>query len=134
MVAGQRIRGEGVHRRRSPDGPRRHAVRVLLSDAEIEELKRRATAGRVSVARYLVDGALGRPDTPTERRVRTAELARVERLLRGLATNVNQLAMVANATGKLPLATAPALTELTAVREAVLAIARAAGCVEVPDS
>jgi len=85
------------------------------------------------VARYLVDAALGRPDTPTERRVRTAELARVERLLRGLATNVNQLATVANATGKLPLATAPALAELAAVKEAVLAIARAAGCVEVPD-
>jgi hypothetical protein len=126
-MAAERIRGDGVHRRRAGDGPRRHEVRVRLSAAENRELRRRATEGKVSLSRYLVEGALDRPATATERRVRKAELHRVDRLIGGIATNIDQLARVANATGQVPAETGEALDELKRLTAAVETIAAGAG-------
>jgi hypothetical protein len=123
-MAAERIRGEGVHRRRATDGPRRHEVRVRLSDAENRELRRRATEGRVSLSRYLVDGVLDRPATATERRMRKAELHRVHRLIAGMATNIHQLV---NPTAEIPAETRAALVDLRRLTAAVEAIAVAAG-------
>jgi len=130
----ERTRGDGVNRRRAPDGRRRHSVRVLLSDGEAQELRRRAIEGNVSVARYLVDAALERLDTPTERRVRMAELDRMERLIRRVAASIDLLAKVADASGKLPAETTAALGDLSAIRQAVWSVARAAGCVDEVDA
>ena len=126
-MAAERIRGDGVHRRRATDGPRRLEVRVRLSAAENRELRRRATEGKVSLSRYLVESALDRPATATERRVRKAELHHVDRLIGGMATNISQLARVANATAQVPAETAEALDELKRLTVAVETIAQAAG-------
>jgi uncharacterized protein YfaA (DUF2138 family) len=126
-MAAERIRGDGVHRRRATDGPRRHEVRVRLSAAENRELRRRATEGKVSLSRYLVESALDRPATATERRVRKSELHHVDRLIAGLATNISQLARVAHATAQVPAETAEALDELKRLTVAVETIAAGAG-------
>jgi len=122
-VAGERMRGEGVHWRRAPGGARRFRVEVLLSQDERGELARRASTTRVSVARYLVDAALDRPETPAQRRVRKAELHHVDRLIAGLATDIKELATVDNATGT----TSQALGLLERLTAAVEAIAEGAG-------
>jgi hypothetical protein len=99
----------------------------LLSDDERRELKHRATSSKVSLSRYLVEAALDRPQTPAERRLRKAELHRVGRLIGGMAKNINQLARVAHATGKIPAETGEALDELKRLTVAVEAIAEEAG-------
>jgi len=126
-MTAERIRGEGVHRRRATDGPRRHEVRVRLSDAENRELRRRATEGRVSLSRYLVDGVLDRPATATERRMRKAELHRVHRLIAGMATHIHQLSKLADPAAEIPPETSVALVDLRRLTAAVEAIAVAAG-------
>jgi hypothetical protein len=118
-VASERIRGEGVHRRRAPDGPRRQRVEVLLSPAEATELKRRAARSGVSLARYLIGAALDPLDTPAERHMRSVELLAVHRMLRGIGTNINQLAKIGNAHGFVPAGTTDALAALRSISERV---------------
>jgi len=74
--------------------------------------------GRVT-ARYLIDAALDRPDTISERRAWAKEVERAERVMRTVATNVNQLARLARSTGRIPEGTGETLT---AVREASAAL------------
>jgi len=126
-VAGERIRGEGVHRRRAPGGARRWRVEVLLSQDERRELGQRAGAAKVSLARYLVDAALERPQTPSERRVRKAELHHTDRLIAGMAADIKQLANGADSTAGIPAATSEALAVLRRLTAAVEAIAEGAG-------
>jgi len=98
-----------------------------VDETERAELERRAGAAGVSVGRYAIEAALDRADTPAERRVRSAELFAVQRMIRGMATNINQLARVANTNGAVPAAVATALAALDALRSDVEVIARAAG-------
>ncbi len=75
--------GAGTPRRtRSLDGPRRHRVTLLASDAELAELTRRAQRAGVSVARYVAAAALERAETVSERRVWATEISRAERVMR----------------------------------------------------
>jgi hypothetical protein len=70
----------------------------------------------------LADAAFDRPDTPAERHVRSAELLAVQRTLRGIGINMNQLAKVANARGFVPSHTANDLAELRTILERVEAV------------
>jgi len=100
MTHDGRQRGEGVNR---PWAPGRHSrVEATLSSDEAGELARRARAAGVSRARYLIDAALDRPDTISERRAWAIEVERAERVMRTVATNVNQLARLARSTGRIP--------------------------------
>jgi hypothetical protein len=59
--------------------------------------------------------------------MRKAELHRVDRLIAGMATDLHQLAKLADATGKIPAETSDALVDLRRLIAAVEAIAVAAG-------
>ena len=82
---------------------RRRIVQVRLDDVEAEELARRAAGAGVSGPRYLVEAALlGGRQTVSERRAVLAAFMVAKRQVSGAATNLNQLARVANSTGKVP--------------------------------
>lgn len=114
---GRRITGAstGATRLRRAQGGRRHVVTVRLTDAEYEVISARAAALRISRQRLMVEAATAprQPPRPagagpfygapaSERRAMADELVGVRRLVAGLATNINQLAKVANATGTVP--------------------------------
>ncbi len=125
MTPGGRQRGEGVNR---PWAPGRHLrVEATLSADEADELARRARAAGVSRARYLIGAALDRPDTISERRAWAGEVERAERVMRTVATNVNQLARLARSTGRIPEGTGETLTAVREASAALMAMARAAG-------
>jgi len=91
--------------------PFTHGVRVTVE--EEAQLVRLAEEQHVSVPRLLVESALSRAgDTPSARRKAMADLFAMRRQLAGLATNVNQLAKVANTEGQVPVGTAAALTAI----------------------
>jgi len=125
VAFGERLRGEGVNRPRLAG--RHLRVEVTLSTEEAGELARRATAAGVSRARYLIEAALDRPDTISERRAWANEVGRAERVVRGLVTKVDQLARRARATGCVPENTGDTLVALREASAAVTAMARAAG-------
>jgi Bacterial mobilisation protein (MobC) len=93
----------GRRRRANAPGGRSHAHLVRVTSAEGQRLRSLAERQRVSVPRLLVESALAEAgETTTERRDAIAELFRLRRSLIGVATNVNQLAKHANATGTFP--------------------------------
>ncbi len=131
--AGSVAAGSGVElravlgrRRRAnaPGGRRQVAHQVKVSPAEEAALVRLAAQAGVSVPRLLVEAALA--PTPgvsvSERREALTELFAVSRVLAGVATNLNQLARVANATGEFPDAAA-AVRER--IRELIPRVSRA---------
>lgn len=91
-------------RRENYDGGRvaRHVVRV--SPEEEARLVLRANSLGVTVARLMVESALSETpgETVTQRRADLAELFRLIRILSGVATNLNQVAKIANGTGEIP--------------------------------
>jgi len=101
-------------------------VWIRVDEVELAELERRAAAAGVSVARYAIEAALARADTAAERRVRAAELLAVQRMIRGMATNINQLAKVANSNGGVPAGAAAALAALDQLSSHVETIANGA--------
>lgn len=96
--------GPRFHRRRQANvaggRPFRHVVRVSPKEEAI--LFRLATAQRVSIARLLVESALASEtgELRTERQDVITELFKLHRLLAAVSNNVNQIAKVANATGR----------------------------------
>ncbi|MGK5555832.1 plasmid mobilization protein [Actinomadura kijaniata] len=110
-----------ARQRRHPGG-RRHQALVKMSDEEYLQIAARAAVAGVSVPRLLVEAALaGDQQAASERRALVAEFLAVRRLLAAVSNNVNQLAMVANATGEVPaqlLATLHAVARVTARLEA----------------
>ena len=95
--------GRGLRRRRANVvGGRRHAHRVLVTPEEEARLLLLAGEAGVTVPRLLVEAALApaRGETATSRRDVLAELFAVRRLLAGVASNVNQVAKVANSMGR----------------------------------
>jgi hypothetical protein len=74
--------------------------KVKLTEAEQQELRRRAAEQGVSVPRLMVESALSGIETPTDRRRLVAELFETRRLLATVANNVNQLAHSANISGQ----------------------------------
>jgi len=115
-----RARRAPTRRRRAKEpGGRVHRHYVRVSPEEEGRLLARAGAQGVSVPRLLVESALREEDPfPEGRREAIAELLRLSRALGGLATNVNQIARVANESGVVPPDAAPA------IREARITIAR----------
>jgi len=107
----------GRRRRANVAGGRRHYHRVKVTPEEEAELVARALAEGVTVARLMVEAALsGVGETPTQRRNAMAELFAIRRDLAGVATNINQLARLANAHGQTQAGTTATLAR---VRRAV---------------
>lgn len=93
-------------RRRRVEGGRQHRHEVKVTPEEEGRLLQLALRYRVSIPKLLVDSALaGGAATAAagaaEREALVVELFDCQRVLAGLANNVNQLARVANATGEL---------------------------------
>jgi hypothetical protein len=126
-VAQRRRRGEGRHIR----------LDVRVNEAEHRGLVERAQQRGVSIARLLVDSALGVPELPPARHGLPAEVqerfAQLDATWRALdstwkdlnsrvGNNLNQLAHVANETRQLPSAErlAAALSELEELRRAMI--------------
>jgi hypothetical protein len=103
----------GAARRHRVEGGRPHAVKVRFTDDEYAALSARAAASRVSIQRFLVEGAL----TPRRQVVvpaaLNAELAGLHRLVANLANNINQIARKLNAGGR-PDASVTAATNAVA--------------------
>lgn len=96
---------KGTRAARQPrkHGGRGHVVKVRLDDVEAEELARRAAVAGVTGPRYLVESALvGDRQTVSERRALIAAFMAAKRAAAGAANNLNQLARVANSTGRAP--------------------------------
>jgi len=89
-------------RRANVAGGRQHRHEVKVTPEEEAILLQLAEAQRVTVPRLLVEAALSAPtgESPSERRNAIAELFAVHRLLAAISNNVNQMARVTNATGK----------------------------------
>lgn len=102
-------------RRRRQEGGRGRVVKLRLSDDEFAAVAARAQAAGVSAQRLLLEAALADGTTPAERRAVRTKLASAQRQLVGLGTNVNQLARVANSTGRVPAGTEEALARIAAL-------------------
>lgn len=118
-------------RRRRREGGRAHRVTVRLDDAEFTAIAARAAAARLTVASYLAaagnrDGKDGRGWSVGQRDVLVTELLTLQRVLRGVATNLNQLTALANTQQVIPSAvgaTAEAVGRLmTRVEQVVVAL------------
>jgi hypothetical protein len=101
----------GVRRQANVKGGRVVRYDVRVSEEQAEVLTTRALTEGVTVPKLLVDTTLGTP--PVNDKATLRELASVRRIQSGVATNINQLAHVANAGGTVPA------EELEALRAAV---------------
>lgn len=100
-------------RRENVAGGRPFTHRVRVDEHEEAVLARLAAEQHVTVPRLLVESALSRSgDTPSARREALRKLFAMRRQLAGIATNINQLAKVANTDGHVPVGTADALARL----------------------
>ena len=91
---------------------RRHQVTLSLRDAELVELRRRASAARLAVPYYLRQRALSeRLRVASPQRLAAAEFREVSRL----AVNVNQIARCLHQGRLLPTGTRVAFERLRAV-------------------
>lgn len=115
-------------RRRRREGGREHRVQVRLDGEEYAAIAARAAAARLTVASYLAaagsrDAAGGGGWSVEQRSALVAELFTVQRVLRGVATNLNQLTALANTQRVIPpavAATAEAVGRLMARVEQVM--------------
>ena len=114
-------------RTRLVGGRKTATVGVRCTAAELEDLRSRAGREGLSVPAYLMAAATGRRvisgrelerpapvggaavSSAEELRTVAGELMAVRRIVSGVATNINQLAKVGNATGQVPAETGPAL-------------------------
>lgn len=114
-------------RTRLVGGRKSATVGVRCTADELADLRSRAGREGLSVPAYLMAAATGRRVIPgrelerpapvggaavssaEELRTVAGELMAVRRIVIGLATNINQIAKVANSTGQVPAETGPAL-------------------------
>jgi hypothetical protein len=122
-VVGRSVLGRR-RRANAPGGARGYAHKVKVTAAEEAVLARLAAEAGVSVPRLLVEAATAPAPgvSATERREAIVELFTVSRVLAGVATNLNQLARQANATGEFP---GQAAVVRERIRELVPRISRA---------
>ncbi|MBA2717408.1 MAG: plasmid mobilization relaxosome protein MobC [Propionibacteriales bacterium] len=100
-------------RRANVAGGRKHRHEVLVTEFEEARLVQLAEAQRVTVPRLLIESALAaQGETSTQRRRAMAELFAIRRALAGTVNNVNQIARVANAEGRVSDELAATLGEL----------------------
>jgi hypothetical protein len=103
----------GAARRHRVESGRPHAVKVRFTDDEYAALVGRAAAARVSIQRFLVEGALAPRRQVVVPAALNAELAGLHRLVANLANNINQIARKLNAGGR-PDASVTAATDAVA--------------------
>lgn len=93
-------------------------VKVRLTPAEVAEVERRAADAGLTMSRFLAEsGLVADRRTVGERRALYAALQAAKRTVAGAATNLNQLARVANSTGRVPAEVPAAAVELALVAE-----------------
>ena len=87
---------------------RDRAVTVRMSDSEYDRLKNKVNESGLSQQSYIISAALDSyvttSDTIDVLKTISKTFAGVEQQLRGLGTNVNQMAHIANGTGMTPSA------------------------------
>lgn len=87
---------------------RNRAITIRMTDAEYSALQQRIKASGRTQQAYIINSALNARITSAEEIAVLKEIsisfADLVRQLRGLATNVNQMARIANGTGALPAA------------------------------
>ena len=85
---------------------RNRAITIRLNDYEYEDIMRRIDESGLTIQAYLINAARGSTITPSDEIAELKEISKTfadhEKQLRGLATNINQMAHVANGYGQLP--------------------------------
>lgn len=85
---------------------RNRAITIRLNDYEYEDIMRRIDESGLTIQAYLINAARGATITPSDEIAELKEISKTfadhEKQLRGLATNINQMAHVANGYGQLP--------------------------------
>ena len=87
---------------------RNNAVTVRMNDAEYADLQNRVSESGLSQQAFIISAVRGASITPSDEIAVLKDISKtfasLERQLRGLATNVNQMAHVANGYGVVPAA------------------------------
>jgi len=87
---------------------RNKAITIRMSEAEFAELQDRISESGLTQQAFVIDAVRGATITPSDEIAAIREISRtfasLERQLRGLGTNVNQMAHIANSGGDLPTA------------------------------
>jgi MoxR-like ATPase len=92
------IYSRGVARRRRLPGGRRNEITVRFSEEEYQHIRARAADAKVSVHRYIADGAtISRPPVNA---ALIAELTGLRRLTLNIGNNLNQIARCLNSAGR----------------------------------
>jgi hypothetical protein len=120
---------KGSARRHRVEGGRKHEVKIRFTDAEYDAIAARAADAKVSIQRFLVDGALARRSPRAVPSALIAELTGLHRLTANLASNINQIARRLN-TGLSPDASLPAAAD--SVRRAMNRLDSALAWLDVP--
>lgn len=85
---------------------RNRAVTVRMSDSEYDSLRNKVSESGLSQQSYIISAALDSSVTTSDTIDMLKDISRtfagVEQQLRGLGTNVNQMAYIANSTGMTP--------------------------------
>ncbi|MCR4815079.1 MAG: MobC family plasmid mobilization relaxosome protein [Lachnospiraceae bacterium] len=85
---------------------RNHAVTIRMSESEYNDFINKVNESGLSQQTYFINAVRGATITPSDEINVLKEIsktfANLERQLRGLATNVNQMAHIANGSGVLP--------------------------------
>ena len=85
---------------------RNKVVYIRMNDAEYDQLLLKVAESGVSIQSYMVSAALGVHLTTAQEMAALNDqnrlFADMDKQLRGMGTNINQLAHTANATGSLP--------------------------------
>jgi hypothetical protein len=89
----------GSARRHRVEGGRRRELKVRFTDAEYDAIVARAADARVSMHRYVADGALAHRSGGNAALI--AEMSALRRLVANLANNTNQIARRLNSGGYL---------------------------------
>ena len=106
-----------------PKRKRSKAVTIRMTDAEYKKLTDKVSESGLSQQSFILNAIKGASITSSDEVAVQKEISKtfsdIVRQLRGLSTNVNQMAHVANATGELPTATEliQAATEISKYRK-----------------
>lgn len=88
---------------------RNKAITIRMSEAEYDDLQNKVKESGLSQQAYVINAIHGSTITSAEEIDALKEFSRIfadqDRQMRGMATNVNQMARVANGQGLLPTAT-----------------------------
>ena len=95
-----------VIRMRKTRRKRNKAVTVRMNDTEYAELQAKVDESGLTQQAYIISAVRGATITPSDEIAVLKDIsmtfADLEKQLRGLATNINQMARVANGSGRLP--------------------------------